>query len=334
MSSFSFFYPGNNVNPLYIINNRVSSSILDLFFILNSLFSFLNSNSQHGGAVFISTSDSIKFLVEKSFFNFCNVGNSLNGGGIYFSCNKGESVLSKICAYECFTGTRTGSWVGYGQFSYILTKNIGINSLYYSTISKSSPNHDIIRNHPILFYNGNTNLSSTNISNNKLAHSSGLFLYYIQNTFIDFCSISNNNSSENICIYIESKSSIISKCNIINNNQFESTRGIITQGAFETLSNSTFQSCVFLYNAKIFNAKMFCIHSGQLFLNQCYSDSLSYNSLIFFQYNAISSTNTIFLFHFQTALCLVQNPLFFDFTQKKKKTFNSIIFFTIELLKI
>ena len=67
-------------------------------------------NGSGGAASFSSSSDSSILLVEASSFFHCK--SSSSGGGIFFS-NKGNSIISKVCSYGCFSTTRDG------QFCYV-----------------------------------------------------------------------------------------------------------------------------------------------------------------------------------------------------------------------
>ena len=113
-------------------------------------------NGSGGAASFSSSSDSSILLVEASSFFHCK--SSSSGGGIFFS-SKGNSIISKVCSFGCFSTSSSG------QFNYVEITNQADfqNEVNYSTISSSVSS----KSQTMYIKYGKIEISRTNESHNK-----------------------------------------------------------------------------------------------------------------------------------------------------------------------
>jgi hypothetical protein len=214
-------------------------------YVHDCVFSYCSSSS-NGGA--LNCGDTIyKLFVEQTTFISCSTSTS-NGGGIYFkSQTNGESVLSKICGFNC-SSTSTG------PFAYVYTKN---DITYKNYVNDSTITHtSILSGYPqraLYLYYGSIICLSVNITNNECYYHTALSTCPTVGSgspASDTCCISYNSIVNNTakggwgCMSFDGSttSQVVYACNIINNKQtVYSTYEII----FHVCSNVlTKDSCV------------------------------------------------------------------------------------------
>jgi hypothetical protein len=183
------------------------------------------SSDSSGGALQISSSVS-RLLVEQSSFFCCRTLGS-NGGGIYYDIASGECVLSRVCAFNC--SSTYGSGYSYGQFAYINAdnrKHVNDSSITHTLYESKSSRYALVLN------NGNILCPSVNITNNECRYYPALRFVPTgaQSTYtcnISYSSIVNNTAKDGYG-YIDlnryPSSHFIYTCNILNNNQTDTSR--------------------------------------------------------------------------------------------------------------
>ena len=157
------------------------------------------ATGSYGGAICVSSSTSTKMLLESSKFIKCKTNKG--AGAIYFS-NNGNSVISKICGFGCFS---TGS---INQFDFVLcSRNISYkNHINDSTITHSiseSCTNNLVHNFGFVVIN------NFNSSLNKCINNAGLLCNPAEtptenpiSCILSFASFVNNTSSEGRIIFL------------------------------------------------------------------------------------------------------------------------------------
>ena len=157
-----YSYPNNCSNIKY-------NSFPNNFYIKNcNFFNFVSSTE--GGVIFCSQV-LIKSLISYCVFNSCST-TSTRGGAISFKCStsSGSSILTFICATNCFTSSCSASYTTSqgGQFAFIQSSINELNQCYYVSITKCSPNSNIDRFSPLFLIDGNQIIDGLNSSLNYL----------------------------------------------------------------------------------------------------------------------------------------------------------------------
>ena len=201
----------------------------------NAIFKELSPESS-GGAIYCSGS-SLLFLAEAT--SFLNCTPSGQGGALFLSIT-GESILSKICGFGCFS---TGSS---DQFDYIKVTSDASkrNELLDSSVCRCvqrSKNEMVRHNYGKVHFNDdNISLNECNCysaidSDNQNAESNEFGFT------LEYSSIANNSASIAICILTSNANKkLISSCNILMNKHNNALNGIIHMG-YETCIND---SCI------------------------------------------------------------------------------------------
>ena len=266
--SFLLFYPNlENINYFTDSNIRYTAYYLN-YNILNCIFTILTLINSNGGAISISQSNNINFLVENSLFYKCKIGSNFNGGAIYFNnMNNANCILYKICGYNC-----EGDTYSLGQMSFISSDKK--NFIYFSSIINCSYFILHQKTQPIRILYGFQELKNTNFSNN-INHATASFCSYqsiylnskynnINKCYVNFHTIiflygGNNNS--------------ISFINLINNIQITRHYGIVTCGWTDNILTN-----LLFFNNILYNNSLDLFYSGpncNFFIFNCYSDSYS-----------------------------------------------------------
>jgi hypothetical protein len=189
-------------------------------YVSNCLFDSSASSSQGGALCCTSVT---YLLVESTSFFSCKTSSGY-GGAIYFSNSGGQSVLYKVCCYDCCT-TSSGP---YHQFAYIYVNNAvsSKNYINYSSITRCV-NVNSNPGYVTSFEYGNVCCQSVNSSMNRIGHVTGIRCNPCSDSNCVTCTISyssfadNNAAYSHICVYLwrSDANNEIKSCNIIRNTQ-------------------------------------------------------------------------------------------------------------------
>jgi len=170
-------------------------------------------------------------------FSHCQVdqGGFYQGGAIFFdSILSGESFNKFICAYSC-----NAFW---GHFAVIGTSYTLYNVAEYVSVSSCYKNNVGYR--PFFLFSGYEMLKNCNSSMNKVIGTSGITAYsplYLESIH---CTFSNNDASEEVCLYLHNHTGFIKYSNIVHNNS-PLSKGVIYMTGDQS---STFSYCEFYRN--------------------------------------------------------------------------------------
>ena len=173
--SFSDVY-GTSYSPTNFSGNKYTQTLTTTandFYVFDCVFSYCLSSS-HGGA--LSCGSSVyRLLVEQSSFISCLISNSY-GGAIHFdSRTYGESVLSRICGFNC---SSTSSSTMQGVFANIYPKNNIANKNHVNDSSITQCIQGSTSSYvTLLLYYGNILCPSINLTNNVCLQFSALYCY-------------------------------------------------------------------------------------------------------------------------------------------------------------
>jgi hypothetical protein len=215
-------YTGTEYSGTHLTPTANNVYVYDCFFRDISYYS-------GGGALYCSRSV-YKLLIEQSSFFSCKTSSSC-GGGVYFD-NTGnyESVLSKICSFDCSCGSN-------GQYAFI---NLGNNGDYKNHFNDSSITHSLKdgkNQYDSLFLESSTIFCpSNNFTNNECSHNPAFSCATrkcstSETCRISYCSVVNNTANGGykcIRLYYAGSTHCIDTCNILNNKQTSSEYGTIT----------------------------------------------------------------------------------------------------------
>ena len=200
----------------------------------NAMFKELSPSSS-GGAIYCKDA-SLVFLAEET--SFLNCTPSGWGGAIYLVIT-GESVLSKICGFGCF------STASHNLFDYIKVSNDASkrNEVLDSSICRCvQASYSEIMQHNygnVLFKNDNNSLNECNhysaIDSDHQSAGNNEFGFMLA-----YSSIANNTAIEHQCIRATSSSlkKQISSCNVLMNKQSSTEYGIIRTDGQVFINNS------------------------------------------------------------------------------------------------
>ena len=182
------------------------------------------TGSSDGGAIFVSSSESTKMLLESS--NFIRCRTERNAGAIYFA-EDGSCVFSKVCGFGCYT---TGTEDCY-MFDYICcSKDLS----YKNQINDTTVTHSINENSmgSMEHDNGIALFKSLNSSLNKCNHDPGMYCNFYKSMLISFCSLDNNTASTSSIVLVichNTKKCEMKFSNIVKNNHVQDSteEGII-----------------------------------------------------------------------------------------------------------
>jgi hypothetical protein len=288
--TYSKFY--NSQTPTSRQNPSESS-----VYVLNCLFSSISSSSD-GGALYITSAT--YFLVESTSFFSCKTSTQ-NGGAIYFSNSGGQSVLYKICSYDCCS-TNTGRSRHHCAFIEVNNVASSKNYVNYSSISRSVNVNSNSYNNMCLFY-GKILCPSVNFSLNKCT---GNQFYCLPSTdsnittcsFI-YSSVTDNTATRSTCFIFSTGNAKyeIKSCNILRNTQ----GSLNTEGTIYANGNLMIEDSCILANTATY---IFYQYSSTytITLSKCTVDSTSNNQNLNIQ-NTVTESFILALNHMSTQNC-------------------------------
>jgi hypothetical protein len=266
--------------------------------VLNCLFRTITSTS-NGGALYCSTSVTC-LLVESSSFFSCKT-NSGYGGAIYFhNTNSGQSVLYKVCGYDCRGSNNKCSE---GQFSRMIMYNAASSKCYfnYSSISRCM-NEYSDGGYTLCNQNGKHCYPSVNLSMNKCYLPPGIYCDPLADSnsitgSISYSSFVDNIGTGYICIWF-CRSGVkceIKSCNILRNSHVSTSHGIIQASGNMIISDSCILENIGTY---IFYASS----SYTITLTNCTVDKITRSGSLIIQ-NTVTTSFILALNHMSTRNC-------------------------------
>jgi len=263
--------------------------------ILDCFFSRISYFTGNGGVIFIS-GEGFSMNVSHSMFYKCTCTNT--GGAIYFF-NSTNSSLRMICSNEC-------SALSYDHFAYL--HPCIFNKVEFLSVSSCSPVSTGY--YCVHLRDGYQKIQNMNSSLNKAKWVSGVYISSPFTFASSFCTFSNNNASEYICIRFYSCAGEMSFTNIVHNNS-PSLGVVLVFGSASTKLNH----CIINSNQNT----LFYVESGSLEV----SNSEIYHSGQFSSsINVVTSSNntidpiypperrrTIQIIHFNSHFCNADNPI-------------------------
>ena len=194
---------------------------------LSCYFYDLTQNSK-GGAVCVesSSTNNLCILIESTIFSNCRVESETNIWGAAVLAQYANTILHAVCGYSCYS-------TYHDAFCNIQSADNGINSAIDCSISNCQSETEFTMFHD----KGSINITRVNLSDNKSPLDSALFCYSTKSfteesktgIAVCYCSFSQNNASQYICIHLQSSSfdHVITRTNIIKNKQDEKAEGLI-----------------------------------------------------------------------------------------------------------
>jgi hypothetical protein len=270
-------------------------------YVSNCLFISITSASL-GGALHCTSAT--YFLVETCSFFTCRTSAG-NGGAIYLvNTNDGQTVLHKVCGYDCCT-TYSSSSNSYGQFSYIDVYNVASskNCVNYSSIT-SCVNQNSNSNHILSNKYGNICFLSVNVSLNKCYGRSAIYCYPFSDLNSVTCSLTYSTFASNIalghtCInlWMSDAKFEIKSCNILRNTQVSDT----SDGIIHTCGNLAIENSCILENTATY---IFYQSSSSytITLTNCTVDTTTHNQNLIIQ-STVTKSFILALNHFSTQNC-------------------------------
>jgi hypothetical protein len=264
-------------------------------YISNCLFMSITS-SDTGGALYCYNSATY-FVVESTSFFSCKTSGS--GGAIYFYCDA-QSILYKVCGYDCYT-TNSNNY----QFGYIQVNNVVSSKNYfnYSSISRcvnenSSPHYTFGLGW------GKNYCPSVNSSLNKCYARSGICFWpsddsnYAASSLTYSSFIDNHAAGYNCILFGRSGSKFeIKSCNIIRNTQ--GTLG--SEGTIRTNGNLFIEDSCILENTAT-NIFYQDSSSCTITLSNCTVDKTTCNQNLITK-NTVTKSFILALNHMSTRNC-------------------------------
>jgi hypothetical protein len=265
---------------------------------LNCLFRSITS-TDHGGALYCSTSVTCLCVESSSFFS-CKTDSGW-GGAIHFSnSGSGQSVLHKVCGYDCRGSNNAYSQ---GQFSDIYMCNTASNKNYvnYSSISHCV-NEYSSAGYTLCHQNGKIYCPSVNLSMNKCYYPTGIYCYPSGDSNTVTGSFSYSSFTDNIgtgynCIRLDRTGAKyeIKSCNILRNSHVSTSDGIIRANGNTIISNSCILENIGTY--------IFCASSSYaITLTNCTVDKTTRGGSLIIQ-NTVTTSFILALNHLSTRNC-------------------------------
>ena len=184
-------------------------------YVYNCEFNKCESSDSHGGAIFVSSTETTKALFEKcSFFKCKTTSSSCNGAAIYFR-DKGNCTISQACGHGCYSANHYA-------FSYVYCTD---NAKYKNFVEDSSISYsESPGSNTMCHYYGNILMKGVNCSHNK-NNKNCIYCWPTYSSevtcFLTSCSIVNNTVKQYtiICFSNNIPSYKLVLCNIIKNAQ-------------------------------------------------------------------------------------------------------------------
>jgi hypothetical protein len=263
-------------------------------YVLLCLFNRCTS-TDYGGA--LSCSSSVEYLLLESSAFFSCTTTSDRGGGVYIYNSNCQSVLHKVCGYDCYSNS-------VGHFSYTRVKYTATSKNYYNYSSISHCRKESYGTEMLTICYGKICCLSVNSSNNKCSSHSGIYCVPHPDTSSAICSFVHssfvdNHATSSICICLNGGSAKyeIKSCNILRNTQVSlSSQGtILTQGDLMIED-----SCILENNA---NYIIYASSSYTLTFSNCTVDKTTTNTGILKIQNTVTESFILALNHMSTEHC-------------------------------
>ena len=273
-------------------------TIFSCFFSRNLVY------SGDGGIIYVS-GGIYNLTVSLSMFFRCEC--SGYGGAVYF--NSYNLYFNMVCANRCSCGDQYN-----GHFAFLRTSMV--NQLDYQSISYCSEN--LKGHYSIYLYNGDHQLNYMNSSLNIAQLTSGIGTWYSSTFRCFFCTISNNQESDSICIEFQGSNGVMSYSNIVHNNS-PSRYGVVH---VSSQSKQKMQYCIFYYNHNV----LFDVYSISLEVSHCcisHYDTFSSRVPVSLSNITLTIKETYKLEFFQSHYCHADFPLsspIFSLKQTQKDT--------------
>jgi len=200
----------------YPVSGRLSDPSVGVLDICD--VTFMSLTSDYGGAIYLSGSATQVFTVERCSMVHCRAGSI--GGAIYAAISQASINISKVCGFDCASGTGA-----YAYFSAGGSKTLEFNMVSLNRCPMSDAGTPY---YPLLLNYGNHILNSCNVSYAYFSHVTVKFEISssVKTTMTNFES---NFASNSIVIWVCSVSSLsqFSLSNFINNTQINLVHGTI-----------------------------------------------------------------------------------------------------------
>ena len=186
-----------NLDENIIINNCFFNRENEYIGNDNNLHSStIDNNCYCGGIIYVYEKNIFLDISNTIFFNCMAKG---AGGAIYYSSTLTNSniKLFKICAYMC------ASRISYGQFAWLITKNLLNNNITIDLISYLKCSNDLSNYcSPLRIERGNQSIYNINSSLNKVNYYSIIEIVFPNKLLLKFYNAFNNSASINSCLLL------------------------------------------------------------------------------------------------------------------------------------
>ena len=301
LSSFEEFFPDIELNESYSLSNYryIFINNISSLYISNCLF-FQITTEANGGVIFCQIYEINILLIEDCSFSQCQV-TRYQGGAIYYDCPEGQFLMNRICSGYCYT--KIGSSF---QFAMISTSTLGKNSIYMSSIYKSS--HDgYSRYHSFGLIFGNQIVQSLNQTNCQLCLFSSLYSFSSNSLILSYSTIFQNEAHVFICLYLASGyNNTIFNLNFINNSQSSNENGLVYNWGD---SNTSILNSIFLNNILLKNSTLFYIESGNLNFFECQIDNFTHNTEFLESFTYLPTTTFDLTFYYNDSCNIIPSNL-------------------------
>jgi len=276
-SAYQEYFPG--VTPyVSTVFNIAQKNFPDNFYVVNCLFYDMTESS-----IYMSHSTLPKHMVVEET-GFYNCSSNSDGGAIFFQCENGSMVLTKVCGSKCYLRGSNN-----GLFSYVdggSSKNMTLKFISIVDIIATIGSYSIYFGTSIIYYDMN------NLSNIRAHNYPGFYFYPIQSCvsrFNNYVTLSSNSNG----FYLRQSSSLYNTTNYVNNT-------ISGSLLFCHSSTQTFSNCIWKNN------------TGTLFSKGSATIIVSYSSI---EHKGlwisggmtidqiIGESETYYLTHFQSDFC-------------------------------
>jgi hypothetical protein len=234
------------------------------------------------------------FLVESTTFLSCKTGGGYLGGAIFFSnSDNGQSVLHKVCGYDCCAG---GSF----QFAFIsVSKSASCKNYvnYSSTVRCVKSDADST----LRLGSGKICCSSVNSSLNKCYQYSGIDCLNSVICSLAYSSFADNDADKSVCLLIDTGAKCeIKSCNILRNTQ----SSLSSKGTICTYGNLNIEHSCILENTAdyIFYQYSSYYYSTTVTLSYCTVDKTTNNGNLTIQ-STVTKSFILELNHMSTQSC-------------------------------
>ena len=313
-NSFNDFF-NNSYSTMSYINTQIPLTSTGNFYIV---FSFFNIFSNR--AIYLTTSESFKIVIENSLFSKCN-HNFGSGGAIYLVCSNGEIIINKVCVYSC----TVGSTYNYGYFIHSESGNLLKHQFLLNSITSckiESPSTD--QSSMYSLRNGLIIQKNNNISNCKSRSYTFSLIWSSPLSNYSFINLINLIASSNVIIESQRVLFFGNYFNIINH-----TQGTVNGHVFSHYYSHYSKFNYFLIiNSTISNSyNLFYFVDCQPFqLFNCWINIGSYSNVIV--NSPISSNINTFQFnYFSTIFC--DTFEYYIYSEEKYVINNSFKFFLL-----